>query len=68
MNQEIFAGITMCLIGLCLLFVSPHIIWSITDKWKTIGGEKPSKSFIIITKALGLVFSVAGVYLLIFGL
>ncbi len=68
MNQEVFAGIMMCLIGICLLFVSPRKIWSITDKWKTIGGERPSKSFIIITKTLGLLFAVAGGYLLVLGL
>ncbi len=68
MNQEVFAGIIMCLIGICLLIVSPYKIWSITDKWKTIGGKGPSKSFIITTRVLGFIFAVAGGYLLIFGL
>ncbi len=65
MNQEIFAGIVLCLIGLCLMFVSPYRIWQVTDKWKTVGGEGPSMSFVIITRILGLLFMVAGCYLLL---
>lgn len=58
----------MCLIGLFLLFVSPYRIWKVTDKWKTVEGKKPSQSFVIITKVLGALFAVAGVYLLVSGL
>ena len=65
MNQEIIAGIILCVIGLCLLFVSPNKIWSVTDKWKTVGGERPSNSFVVITRVLGLVFIVVGVGLLV---
>ena len=65
MNQEIIAGIILCVIGFCLLFVSPNKIWSVTDKWKTVGGERPSKSFVVITRVLGLVFIVVGVGLLV---
>ncbi len=68
MEQEIVAGIVMCLIGACLLFVSPHKIWKVTDKWKTVGGERPSMSFIIIIRVLGLLFAVVGCYLLVSGL
>ncbi len=63
-----FAGIAMCLIGLSLLFVSPYKIWQVTEKWKTAEGKKPSKSFVIITKVLGILFAAAGVYLLVAGL
>ncbi len=65
MNQELLAGIVMCLIGACLSFVSPVKIWTITDKWKTVGGERPSNSFIVITKVLGFAFVVAGACLLL---
>jgi hypothetical protein len=33
----------MCLIGLGLFFVSPVTLWTLTEKWKTQGGERPTK-------------------------
>ena len=53
----------MCLMGLCMLFVPAYRIWSITEKWKTSGG-KPSRSFIIVTRVLGIVFLIVGICLL----
>lgn len=40
------AGIVLCLMGACLAFVPPIRIWSVTDKWKTRGGEGPSRAYI----------------------
>jgi len=54
--------------GFCLLFVSVDKIWTVAEKWKTIGGERPSKSYVAITRALGIVFIIAGGYLLVSGL
>jgi hypothetical protein len=68
MNQEVLAGIGLCLMGLCLMFVPPYRIWQVTDKWKSVGGKRPSQSFVIITKVLGVLFAAAGGYILIFGL
>ena len=63
MIQTLLAGIVMCLMGLCMLFVPAYKIWSITEKWKTSGG-KPSRSFIIVTRVLGIVFLIVGIGLL----
>ena len=65
MNEEIIAAIVMYVIGFCLLFVPSNKIWYITEKWKTAGGEGPSKSFVVITRILGIVFVAAGCYLLL---
>ena len=64
-TQEVIPGIFMCVLGFCLLFVSTDKIWTIAEKWKTVGGERPSKSYIFITRALGIVFIVVGGYLLV---
>ena len=64
MIHEVIPGIVMCAMGLCLLFVSPNKIWTISEKWKTVGGERPSKSYVVITRALGICFIVVGVCLL----
>ncbi len=65
MNQEILAGAVMCIMGLCMLFVQPTILWSITEKWKTRDGENPSRSYVVIVKVLGIVFTVVGLVLVI---
>lgn len=67
LRQEFIAGIVLCLIGLCLLLI-PNKIWEITEKWKTKGGEQPSKSYVVIMRALGVVFIVVGGFLVISGL
>ena len=65
MIQEFIPGIVMCVMGFCLLFISADKIWIVSEKWKTIGGERPSKSYVIITRALGIVFMIAGFGLLV---
>ena len=67
MKQEVIPAIVMCVMGAGLLFVPANRVWSVTEKWKTIGGKGPSKSFVIITRVLGLVFVAAGLGLLVFG-
>ena len=67
MKQEVIPAIVMCVMGAGLLFVPANKVWSVTEKWKTIGGKVPSKSFVIITRVLGLVFVAAGLGLLVFG-
>ena len=67
MTQEIIAGIVLCVMGACLVFISPGKIWSVTDKWKTKGGKGPSRAFIVVTCLLGIVLILTGCGLLIFG-
>ena len=65
MIQDVIPGIVMCVIGFCLLFISVDKIWAIAEKWKTIGGERPSKNYVVITRALGIVFILVGGVLLV---
>ena len=67
MKQDVIPAIVMCIMGASLLFVPANKVWSVTEKWKTIGGKGPSKSFVIITRILGLVFVAAGLGLLVYG-
>ncbi len=67
MKQELIGGLVLCLIGLGLLFVSPHRLWTLTEKWKTQGGERPSKEYTILIRVLGAVFAVAGGILAVSG-
>ena len=67
MKQEVIAAIVLCVMGAGLLFVPANKVWSVTEKWKTIEGKGPSKSFVIITRVLGLAFVAAGLGLLVYG-
>ena len=67
MKQELIAGMIICMIGLALLFIPADILWRITEKWKTKGGEQPAKSYVILIKVLGIVFTGVGGGLLICG-
>ena len=64
MKQELIAGIVFCLMGLSFLFLSPGALWTLTEKWKTKDGGHPSKGYIIVMRALGVVFALAGGYLI----
>lgn len=43
MKQELIGGLVLCLIGLGLFFVLPVTLWTLTEKWKTQDGERPTK-------------------------
>ena len=59
MKQELIGGLVMCLIGLGLFFVSPVTLWTLTEKWKTQGGERPTKEYTILIRVLGAVSQIA---------
>ena len=60
MKQELIGGLVLCMIGLGLLFVSPFRLWTLTEKWKTEGGEQPSRKYVVLIRVLGAVFAAAG--------
>ena len=68
MNQELMAGIVICLIGLCLLLVQISKLWAITEKWKSKDDGLPSKSYAILMRILGAAFTTLGAALIICGL
>ena len=65
MKQEVIAGIILCAMGLCLLVIPVDIWWKISEQWKTEGEARPSKRYAAVTRAVGIVFAVAGAALLI---
>ena len=67
MKQELIGGFVLCLIGLGVLFVSPVTLWTLTEKWKTEGGEQPSQKYVVLIRILGAVFAVAGGVLAVSG-
>ncbi len=67
MKQELIGGLVLCLIGLSLLLISPFRLWTITEKWKTQGGERPTREYTILIRLIGTFFAIAGGVLAISG-
>ena len=67
MKQELVGGLVLCLIGLGLLFVAQVTLWTITEKWKTQGGERSTKEYTILIRVLGAVFAGVGGVLAVSG-
>ncbi len=67
MKQELIGGLVLCLIGLGLLFVSPVTLLTLTEKWKTQGGERPTREYTILIRLIGTFFAIAGGVLAISG-
>jgi len=63
MKQEAIAGMILCAMGLAMLLISPNVWWKVAEKWKTKDGSGPAKSYTVILRVLGVVFSGAGIAL-----
>jgi len=63
MKQEAIAGMILCAMGLAMLLISPNVWWKVAEKWKTKDGSGPAKSYTVILRVLGVVFSGARIAL-----
>ena len=63
MKQEVIAGMILCAMGLAMLLISPNVWWKVAEKWKTKDGSGPAKSYTVILRVLGVVFSGARIAL-----
>ena len=65
MKQEAIAGMILCAMGLAMLLISPNVWWKVAEKWKTKDGSGPAKSYTVILRVLGVVFSGARIALVL---
>ena len=63
MKQEVIAGMILSAMGLAMLLISPNAWWKVAEKWKTKDGSGPAKSYAVLLRVLGVVFSGAGIAL-----
>jgi len=57
MKQEAIAGMILCAMGLAMLLISPNAWWKVAEKCKTKDGSGPAKSYAVLLRVLGVVFS-----------
>ena len=68
MKQELIAGIVIGLIGLCLFLTPADTLWTLTEKWESKDGGEPSKSYAVLMRILGAVFTLTGTAMIVYGL
>lgn len=64
MLWSIFGGIIILALGM-VMFLKPHIVWRLTEEWKSYGADEPSDLYLKSTKIGGILFALVGVIMMI---
>ncbi len=64
MLWSIFGGIIILALGM-VMFLKPHIVWRLTEEWKSYGADEPSDLYLKSTKMGGILFALVGVIMMI---
>lgn len=64
MLWSIFGGMIILALGI-VMFLKPHIVWRLTEEWKSYGADEPSDLYLKSTKMGGILFALVGVIMMI---
>ncbi len=64
MLWSIFGGMIILALGI-VMFLKPHIVWKLTEEWKSYGADEPSDLYLKSTKMGGILFALVGVIMMI---
>ena len=64
MLWSIFGGMIILALGI-VMFLKPHIVWRLTEEWKSYGADEPSDLYLKSTKMGGILFAMVGVIMMI---
>ncbi len=64
MLWSIFGGMIILALGM-VMFLKPHIVWRLTEEWKSYGADEPSDLYLKSTKMGGILFALVGVIMMI---
>ncbi len=64
MKQELIAGIIFVVMSMCLILLPSSMLWTITERWKNQNGGDLSRGYTVVMRILGVVFALAGGYLI----
>lgn len=64
MLWSIFGGMIILALGM-VMFLKPHIVWRLTEEWKSYGADEPSDLYLKSTKIGGILFALVGVIMMI---
>ncbi len=64
MLWSILGGMIILALGI-VMFLKPHIVWKLTEEWKSYGADEPSDLYLKSTKMGGILFALVGVIMMI---
>lgn len=64
MLWSILGGMIILALGM-VMFLKPHIVWRLTEEWKSYGADEPSDLYLKSTKMGGILFALVGVIMMI---
>ena len=64
MLWSICSGIIILALGI-FIFLNPHLVWKITEEWKSYRADEPSDLYLKSTKIGGILFALLGVIMII---
>ena len=64
MLWSILGGMIILALGI-VMFLKPHIVWRLTEEWKSYGADEPSDLYLKSTKMGGILFALVGVIMMI---
>ena len=64
MLESICTGILIAAAGI-FIFLKPHLIWELTEKWKSYRPDEPSDFYLKSTKLGGILFGLCGLMMII---
>ena len=64
MLWSIFGGMIILALGI-VMFLKPHIVWKLTEEWKSYGADEPSDLYLKSTKMGGIILALLGVIMMI---
>ena len=67
MLWSICGGIIILALGI-FIFLNPHLVWKLTEEWKSYRADEPSDLYLKSAKIGGILFALLGVIMIIFPL
>lgn len=64
MLWSILGGMIILALGI-VMFLKPHIVWKLTEEWKSYGADEPSDLYLKSTKMGGIILALLGVIMMI---
>lgn len=64
MLWSVFVGIIIAVIGI-FIFLKPHLLWELTEKWKSYRADEPSGFYLKSTKFGGTLLVLCGILMII---
>lgn len=64
MLWSICGGIIILALGV-FVFLNPHLVWKLTEEWKSYHADEPSDLYLKSTRIGGVLFALFGVIMII---